>query len=74
MNCKTVDDVKCMNVTEGYTTTERCENWPRQECEVTKQVTTKYTTMTGCDPQPIQLCGPPGCGWVEVSMNCQNYC
>jgi len=72
VNCKTVDDVKCMNVTEGYTTTERCENWPRQECEVTKQVTTKYTTMTGCDPQPIQLCGPPGCGWVEGPEECHD--
>jgi len=72
VECKTVEDEKCMNVTEGYTTKERCEKWPRQECSVSKQTTTKYTTMTGCHKEPILLCGPPECGWVEGPEQCHD--
>ena len=28
---------------------------------------TKYTTMTGCNKEPTELCAPVGCGFTEVS-------
>ena len=66
VNCETVEDEKCEDVTEGYTTTKRCQKWPRQQCSLEKVVTTKYTTMTGCNKEPTELCAPQGCGFVEV--------
>ena len=29
---------------------------------------TKYTTMTGCNKEPTELCAPAGCGFKEVDF------
>jgi len=72
VNCETVEDEKCEDVTEGYTTTKRCQKWPRQQCSLEKVVTTKYTTMTGCNKEPTELCAPQGCGFVEGPEICHD--
>lgn len=66
VNCETVEDEKCEDVTVGYTTTKQCQKWPRQQCNLEKKTTTKYTTMTGCNKEPTELCAPKGCGFKEV--------
>ena len=68
VSCETVEEEKCEDVTEGYTTTKKCQKWPKQQCTVTKETTTKYTTMTGCHKEPTELCAPAGCGFTEVIM------
>jgi len=67
VTCETVEDEKCEDVTEGYTTSKQCQKWPRQQCSLTKQTVTKFTTMTGCNKEPRELCAPAGCGFKEVN-------
>ena len=77
----------CSEETTGYTTREKCEDWPRQECSVVKKKVsvaamsliltaslqvTKYTTMTGCNKEPTELCAPVGCGFVEGPEECHD--
>ena len=69
MECNTVQDEKCEDETVGYTTTKKCQKWPRQECKLSKKAVTKYTTMTGCNKEPTELCAPAGCGFKEVGWD-----
>jgi len=48
-------------VTQGYTTEEKCTNWPLQRCSLTKQKVKKYTPETECQKVPFEVCGPAGC-------------
>ena len=66
VECNTVQDEKCEDETVGYTTTKKCQKWPRTECSLSKKAVTKYTTMTGCNKEPTELCAPAGCGFKEV--------
>merc|ERR550532_1592140 len=70
--CVTVQDRMCKEETSGYTTSEKCEDWPRQECTVVKKKVTKYTTMTGCNKEPTELCAPVGCGFKEGIEECHD--
>jgi len=72
VNCETVEDEKCEDVTVGYTTTKQCQKWPRQQCNLEKKTTTKYTTMTGCNKEPTELCAPKGCGFKEGPEVCHD--
>merc|ERR1711892_608396 len=72
VECNTVQDEKCEDETVGYTTTKRCQKWPRQECQLTKKAVTKYTTMTGCNKEPTELCAPAGCGFKEGAEECHD--
>ena len=69
MECNTVQDEKCEDETVGYTTTKKCQKWPRTECSLSKKAVTKYTTMTGCNKEPTELCAPAGCGFKEVILS-----
>merc|ERR1712156_1202790 len=62
----------CKEETSGYTTKEKCEDWPRQECTVVKKKVTKFTTMTGCNKEPTELCAPAGCGFREGAEECHD--
>merc|ERR1712004_492031 len=70
--CVTVQDRMCKEETSGYTTKEKCEDWPRQECTVVKKKVTKFTTMTGCNKEPTELCAPAGCGFREGAEECHD--
>merc|ERR1712157_302743 len=66
VNCNTEYEEICQNDVSGYTTERRCSRWPHEVCVVTKEQTTKYTPITGCDKRPIELCAPAGCKLVPA--------
>merc|ERR1711970_1605354 len=68
--CRTVVDEKCEDITSGYTSSQKCSKWPREECVLSKQNRKKYTQQTKCEKIPVTLCGPAGCGFVEGDEVC----
>ena len=58
VECQDVQDEKCEDVTQGYTTEQKCTKWPRRECSARKERVTKYTPETECKPVVLELCGP----------------
>jgi len=57
VDCVDVQDEKCEDVTQGYTTEQKCTKWPRRECTKSTERVTKYTPHTECKPNVIELCG-----------------
>ena len=49
VSCETVLEEKCEDETSGYTTNTKCSNWPREECALSKQQTTKFSPLTKCN-------------------------
>ena len=58
VDCVDVQDEKCEDVTQGYTTEQKCTKWPRRECTSKTERVTKYTPETECKPVVLELCGP----------------
>ncbi|XP_040576526.1 uncharacterized protein [Lepeophtheirus salmonis] len=61
VNCETIQEEKCEDVTQGYTTEQKCTKWPKQVCTNEKKNVKKYSPQTECKKVPRQLCGPSGC-------------
>merc|ERR1712033_124516 len=61
VECKEVFDEKCEDVTQGYTTEQKCSKWPRTECTKTTVPVKKHTPETECKKVARQLCGPGSC-------------
>jgi len=61
VTCETVQDEKCEDVTQGYTTEQKCTKWPREVCSKETKTVLKYTPETDCKKVPRDLCGPSGC-------------
>ena len=62
VNCYTIQEEKCEDVTQGYSTEHKCTKWPVQKCDdVEKKNVKKYSPETNCKKVPRQLCGPSGC-------------
>jgi len=61
VSCETIQEEKCEDVTNGYTTEKKCSKWPKQVCTSEKKVVKKYTPETECKKVPRELCGPSGC-------------
>merc|ERR1711972_654049 len=59
--CETVQEEKCEDVTQGYTTEKKCTKWPKQVCKSEKKNVKKYSPETECKKVPKELCGPSGC-------------
>jgi len=70
VTCKTVQDEKCEDQSEGYTSFTKCSKWPREVCEVEKKSVKKYTPITGCTKEPREICAPSGCGFTEGPEVC----
>eukprot|EP00092_Neocalanus_flemingeri_P044970 GFUD01050082.1.p1 GENE.GFUD01050082.1~~GFUD01050082.1.p1 ORF type:complete len:987 (-),score=208.69 GFUD01050082.1:253-3213(-) len=68
--CKTVEDTKCEEIPSGYSSSQQCTKWPREECFLTKQNRKKYSPQTRCEKKPVNFCGPAGCGFVEGDEVC----
>ena len=56
-----LQEEKCEDVTQGYTTEQKCTKWPKQVCSSQKKTVKKYTPETECKKVPRELCGPSGC-------------
>ena len=62
VNCYTEQEEKCEDVTQGYSTEQKCTKWPVRKCDnVQKQNVKKYSPETNCKKVPRKLCGPSGC-------------
>uniref|UniRef100_A0A0K2UXJ4 Uncharacterized protein n=1 Tax=Lepeophtheirus salmonis TaxID=72036 RepID=A0A0K2UXJ4_LEPSM len=61
VDCETIQEEKCEDVTQGYTTEQKCTKWPKQVCRTQKKNVKKYSPETECKKVPRQLCGPSGC-------------
>jgi len=69
-NCRTVVEETCKEDTSGYATNVKCSKWPREECTLIKKQSRKSTPSTRCTKIPVELCGPPGCGFKEGPEEC----
>merc|ERR1711926_19694 len=61
VECETIQEEKCEDVTQGYTTEKKCTKWPKQVCKSEKKRVKKYSPETECKKVPRELCGPSGC-------------
>ncbi len=61
VDCETIQEEKCEDVTQGYTTEQKCTKWPRQVCTSRTERVKKFTPETECKKVPRELCGPSGC-------------
>ena len=68
VSCETVQEDVCNEVVEGYTTANKCSQFPRQKCSLDRKKVRKVTPETGCSKQPVELCAPRGCGFVNVRI------
>merc|ERR1712165_613439 len=56
--CETQMMEKCREVTQGYTTSQECDQWPQQVCTLSEQTVKKYSPETECEKVPYEVCGP----------------
>ena len=70
VSCETVQEEKCEDVTQGYTTEKKCTTWPKQVCTSDKQIVKKYSPETECQKVPRELCGPSGCELTPGPEEC----
>merc|ERR1711936_382115 len=57
VDCEVVTEEKCEDVTQGYTTEQRCTKWPVQQCSASKENVKKYSPETECKKVPREICG-----------------
>ena len=57
VECETISEEKCEDVTQGYTTEQKCTKWPVQKCQSKAYLTWKYNLQTSCKKVPREVCG-----------------
>merc|ERR1712076_300123 len=57
VECETIKEEKCEDVTQGYTTEQKCTFWPVQKCQASKNKVKKYSPQTACKKVPREVCG-----------------
>lgn len=70
VECSTVQEEKCEDVTQGYTTEQKCTKWPREVCTKQTKKVLKYSPETDCKKVPRELCGPSGCVLTPGPQEC----
>jgi hypothetical protein len=63
VECENIKEEECEDVTQGYTTEEKCTKWPVQKCQTSSGNVMKYRPETGCKIVPREVCGP---GTIQV--------
>merc|ERR1711892_400315 len=71
-NCKTEEEKRCQDVTEGFKTVNKCDTWPVEKCTLEKMKVKKFTPETSCKKMPKKMCSPKGCGIKEGPVQCQD--
>ena len=64
-NCEDIYEEKCEDVTQGYSTEQKCTKWPVKKCQVSNGQVKKFSPVTECKKVPFELCGP-GAAPVEA--------
>merc|ERR1711868_29355 len=57
VECETIQEEKCEDVTQGYTTEQKCTKWPVQKCKTSAGKVKKYSPETECKKVPREICG-----------------
>ena len=57
VECETISEEKCEDITQGYTTEQKCTKWPVQKCQSKAYLTWKYNPQTSCKKVPREVCG-----------------
>merc|ERR1712029_342779 len=57
VECETITEEKCEDVTQGYTTEQKCTKWPVQKCNTKASNTKKYSPQTSFKKVPREVCG-----------------
>ena len=70
VNCQTVFETDCKNVTTGYTSTEECRKWPKVQCDVEQMDSKRITPISECFKVPKEVCGEKGCNLIPGSEVC----
>ena len=68
--CLPVVEQKCVEVREGYTTSQQCSDLTRLVCSIKKQSVWKYEPVTECRRDPVNICAPAGCGVRQGTEIC----
>merc|ERR1711962_1619100 len=58
VECETIQEEKCEDVTQGYTTEQKCTKWPVQKCKTSAGKVKKYSPEAECKKVPREVCGP----------------
>lgn len=61
VNCKTVYEQDCKDITQGYSTHQECKKWPRVECDKQNIAVKKITPISECRVETTQVSVPEGC-------------
>ena len=61
VECEDIQEEKCEDVTQGYSTQQKCTKWPRRVCSSSTQRVKKFTPETSCKKNPVEVCGPGLC-------------
>merc|ERR1712241_161874 len=61
VECTEEFEEKCEDVTQGYTTEQKCSKWPITRCTKDTKTVLKHTPETECKKVARQLCGPGAC-------------
>jgi len=70
VECREEVESKCEDVTSGYTSSQKCSEWPVQKCDVQKKQVKKFSPETSCKKVPVELCGPAACPAVPGPKEC----
>ena len=68
--CETIYEELCEDQTNGYTSIEVCDTWPKDICSVSKIKNDKVNPVTSCRKVPNEICAPAGCGVKEGEEEC----
>ena len=69
-DCETVYEELCLDQTNGYTTSEQCNSWPKEVCSVIKRRSRKVKPVQSCNRIPRNICGPESCSIKEGPEEC----
>merc|ERR1712106_997328 len=69
--CEQQVESRCQDVTNGYTSSQECSNWPVQKCSVSRKPVVKITPQTSCRKVAVELCGPSSCPVVPGPQECR---
>ena len=73
VDCQTVSQERCQELTEGTETRRDCQSWPVRKCVVSQRNNTRHSPVTLCNPRPRHLCASRGCRVKEGPLVCEEH-